>query len=116
MPIGTHARIGLIALGLFLCVLPSGTRASSDDAWTAFRASVSTACAVAAKRVYANPIVVVDPFGSDSYGVALVYARTPVGKNSPPENSITTAVCIYDKKTHKAELSGGFLTGPSQTP
>jgi hypothetical protein len=83
--------------------LPSGARASSDDAWTAFRASVSTACTASAKKEYANPVVVVGPFGSETYGVALVYARTPVGKNSPPENSITTA-----------ELSGGFLTGPSQ--
>jgi hypothetical protein len=114
MPI-ENSRVGITALGLFLCALPSGARASSDDAWTAFRASVSTACTAAAKKEYANPIVVVDPFGSETYGVALVYARTPVGKNSPPENSITTAVCVYDKETHRAELSGGFLTGPSQT-
>jgi hypothetical protein len=104
--------LGLLSLAF---VLPSGARASSDDAWTGFRASVATACTAQAKKVYSNPLVVVDPFGSDSYGVALVYVRTPVPRNSPPEKSLTTAVCVYDKKTHKAELSGGFQTGPSQT-
>ena len=117
MPIGNPTRVALGALGpvLLLCALPSGARASSDDAWTAFRANVTTACTARAKEVYANPLVVVDPFGSESYGVALVYARTPVPKNASPANALTTAVCVYDKKTHKAELSGGFETGPSQT-
>jgi hypothetical protein len=114
MPNGNRSRVGLSCLGLFLLsALPSGARASSDDAWTAFRTSVTTACTAVAKKDYVNPLVVVDPFGSDSYGIALVYARTPVPKGAPPANSLTTVVCVYDKKTHKAELSGGFETGPS---
>ncbi len=108
--------MGLAAVVLFFCGMPSGVRASSDEAWASFRTSVAVACTARAKMTYANPLVVVDPFGSESYGVALVYARTPVPKNAPPENSLTTAVCVYDKKTHKAEISGGFQTGPTQTP
>jgi hypothetical protein len=115
MQIGNRSRIRLTALILFLGALPSGARASSDDAWSSFRASVADACTAQAKKTYANPLVVVDPFGSESYGVALVYARTPVPKNAPTANALTTAVCVYDKKTHKAELSGGFETGPAQT-
>lgn len=109
-------RRALSALGLLFltCASPSAARASSDDAWTAFRANVTTACTAQARKLYANPLVVVDPFGSESYGVALVYARTPLPRNSTPDNSLTTVVCVYDKKTHKAELSGGFQTGPSQ--
>jgi hypothetical protein len=101
-------------LGLILLAWPrpAETLASSDQAWATFRAQVAAACTAAAKKQYANPIVVVDPFGTESYGVALVYARTPVPKNSPPENSLTTAVCVYDKKTQKAELSGAFRTAP----
>jgi hypothetical protein len=114
MAIGNRSRAGLGSLALVLySALPSGARASSDDAWTSFRTNVATACTAQAKKVYANPLVVVDPFGSDSYGIALVYARTPVPKGAPPDNSVTTAVCVYDKKTHEAELSGGFQTGPS---
>jgi len=114
MPLRKRFRVAPVALGFtLLCVLPSGALASSDDAWTAFRTSVATACTAAAKKDYANPLVVVDPFGSDSYGIALVYARTPAPKGAPPANSLTTAVCVYDKKTHKAELSGGFETAPS---
>jgi hypothetical protein len=114
MPTQNRSRVGFACLALaLLCALPSGARASSDDAWTGFRANVTTACTAQAKKVYANPLVVIDPFGSDSYGIALVYARTPAPKGAPPDNSLTTAVCVYDKKTHKAELSGGFQTGPS---
>jgi hypothetical protein len=115
MSIVNRSRIGLTALVPFFCALPSGARASSDEAWSSFRASVAVACTAQAKETYANPLVVVDRFGSESYGIALVYARTPVPKNAPPANSLATAVCIYDKKTHKAELSGDFETGPSQT-
>jgi hypothetical protein len=114
MSIGNRSRVGFGSLGLVLLfALPSGARASSDDAWTSFRADVTTACSAQAKKLYTNPIVVVDPFGSDSYGVALIYARTPAPKGAPHDNSLTTAVCVYDKKTHKAELSGGFETGPA---
>jgi hypothetical protein len=114
MPIGSRPRASLTSLGLaLLSALPLGARASSDDAWTHFRADVTTACTAQAKKVYANPLLVVDPFGSDSYGVALVYARTPAPRGAPPGNSLATAICVYDKKTHKAELSGGFQTVPS---
>jgi hypothetical protein len=73
---------------------------------------VSAACTAEAKKIYTDPLVVVDPFGSASYGIALVYARTPAPRTAPPEHSLTTAVCVYDKRTHRAELSGGFRTAP----
>jgi hypothetical protein len=84
--------------------------ASSDQAWSAFRADVATKCTAAAKKIYANPIVVVDPNGSESYGIALVYARPPAPKGSPPAAGLATVVCIYNKRTKAAELSGALTS------
>jgi len=103
--------LGLFVFNLAL-VLAVGrsASASSDDAWASFRTDVSRACTVEAKKHYADPIVVVDPYGSSSFGVALVYARLPSPKGATPQPGLATVVCIYDKKMKKAELSGEFRT------
>jgi hypothetical protein len=53
---------------------------------------------------------VVDANGSASYGFALVYTRLPAPKGATPAPGLATIVCVYDKKTKKAELSGEFRT------
>jgi hypothetical protein len=99
----------LSSLTLVLAVVQAAA-ASSDDAWASFRTDVSHACTVEAKKHYTGPVVVVDPYGSTSYGVALIYARLAGAKGATPPPGLATVVCIYDKKTKKAELSGEFRT------
>lgn len=74
--------------------------ASSDDAWGAFQKDVSKACITAAKGLIDNGKAVVDPFGSQSYGLAVV-----TGKAHGAKVTIST-ICAYDKKTKKAEVGG----------
>ena len=74
--------------------------ASSDDAWAAFRADVEAACLKAAEPLFQSATAVVDPFGSESYGLALVK-----GKAKGAETEIS-AICVYDKKTRAVEIGG----------
>ena len=82
MAIGNRSRAGLGSLALVLySALPSGARASSDDAWTSFRTKRCDGVHRAGrKRCTRIRSWWSDPFGSDSYGIALVYARTPVSE------------------------------------
>jgi hypothetical protein len=74
--------------------------ASSDDAWAAFRADVEAACLKAAEPLFQSAAAVVDPFGSKSYGLALIK-----GKAKGADTEIA-AICVYDKKTKAAEIGG----------
>ena len=74
--------------------------ASSDDVWAAFRADVEAACLKAAEPLFQSATAVVDPFGSESCGLALVK-----GKAKGAETEIS-AICVYDKKTRAVEIGG----------
>jgi len=84
----------------FLATAASAAHASSDDAWGTFRADVSKACVAAAKGLIQNGKALVDDFGSEKYGMAVVS-----GKAVGAKVTIST-ICVYDKKTKKAEIGG----------
>lgn len=84
--------------------------ASSDAAYATFKASVSKTCTTLAKSRFADPIVLVDAFGSASYGIAQVYGRPQSPKGLAQLPGLSSAICVYDKKTKKAELSGEIMT------
>lgn len=75
-------------------VLPTAAGASSPDAWMEFRAEVRASCLAAASGVgMSNPEVIVHPFGSESYGIAVL--RQGADKR----------ICIFDKRTKAVELT-----------
>ncbi len=78
---------------------------ASDDAWEQFRADVEAACLTAAEPMFATPEALVDPFGSQSYGLVLLTGRA---KGADTE---IAAICVYDKKTKAVEI-GGELPAP----
>ncbi|MBP1882946.1 hypothetical protein [Sinorhizobium mexicanum] len=73
--------------------------ASSGDAWEEFRADVSAKCIVAAESLE-GVSAIVDPFGTESYGVALVYGKPKGGDGN------VTQICVYDKQTKAVEIGG----------
>lgn len=88
--------------GLTAIVMAGGALASSDDAWQEFRAQVRAGCAALVEAPEGAGVVVeVNPFGSESYGVALV----TVGY---AEGGVDRMACIFDKKTGQAELTAAF--------
>ena len=74
--------------------------AASDDAWEQFRADVEAACLKAAEPMVETAKATVDPFGSESYGLALVN-----GKAKGAEADVSL-ICVYDKKTKTVEVGG----------
>ncbi|KQY31889.1 MULTISPECIES: hypothetical protein [Rhizobium/Agrobacterium group] len=97
-----HTRTAVIAL-LAAGLLPSVATASSDDAWDAMRADVSAKCLKAAAGSIEKPRAAVDPFGSESFGLALVSGKPKGAKGK------ITQICVYNKQTKTVEL-GGELT------
>jgi hypothetical protein len=83
---------------LVLCSVGSSW-ASSGDAWAEFAAEVETACLAATAEIVPKGTAVVDPFGSESYGLAVVTGATPSG---PP----VSIICVFDKASKAVEIGG----------
>ncbi|WP_126974774.1 hypothetical protein [Frigidibacter oleivorans] len=89
---------------------PLPARASSEAAWETFRQEVVAAC----EALLTGPgphRIDVNPFGSASYGLALVHVQTGSGDSATTE----TQGCIYDKRTKVAELTGPFAPAADDT-
>jgi hypothetical protein len=78
----------------------SAAHASSDGAWAKFQTDVSKACVTAAKGLIEKGKTVVDPYGSEHYGMAVV-----TGKAVGAKARIST-ICVYDKQKKTAEIGG----------
>ena len=74
----------------------SAARASGDEAWAQFAKDVSAKCLKAAGANVTKPAIVVDPYGSESFGLAVVSGKSGGVKVS--------YICVYDKKTGATEL------------
>lgn len=87
---------------LATAILPCAASGATDAAWDAFRADVEASCrALVASPDGASVEIEVNPFGSDRFGAAIVSVRKG---ESEPERSL----CIYEKQTGHAELTGPF--------
>ena len=99
MPLSIRLAIALpltLAAGLSATALPA--LASSDDAWAEFSKTVEAKCLEAAAGSLDAPKAVVDPFGSQSYGLAIVTGK------AKGTDTVVTHLCAMDKQTEKAEL------------
>ena len=72
---------------------------SSEDAWSDFAAEVEGACLAATKGSLSEASAVVDPFGSESYGLAIVSGLTP-------DDAAVSMICIVDKESRAIEIGG----------
>ncbi len=95
-----------LARALFIAAIvatPALACASSGDAWEEMRADVSEKCLAAVGSSMESPKAVVDPFGSERFGLALVS-----GKAKGAE-AVISQICVYDKQARTVEL-GSELT------
>ena len=94
----------LIAAPLaFAAALPA--LSSSEDAWAEFRTAVETECGKLVEApADATTAIEVNPFGSESYGAALVTVTLKDG-------SADRMICVYDKQAKTAELTAPFEAG-----
>ncbi|KGF70564.1 hypothetical protein LL06_04800 [Hoeflea sp. BAL378] len=77
--------------------------ASSGDAWAEFAEKVRTQCLEAAAPVLETAEAVVDPFGSESFGLAVLTGKAKGG------DAAVSYICVMDKQTGAVEL-GSELT------
>lgn len=91
----TRIAARLAAATLFLA---APALASSDDAWAEFAAKVKEKCLAASAGMLEKPGIAVDPFGTESYGVAVLSGK-PKGAAGT-----VTYLCVMDKKTEAAEI------------
>lgn len=87
------------ALAVAIDAMPA--LSASSDAWEEFRVEVKEACLKAAEGVLRNPEIVVDPFGSESYGIAVLTGPETGGDDQPRR-----LLCVFDKQSRKAEVGG----------
>lgn len=96
-----RGRVAVLACSL-IAVLSGAqhVQASSGDAWEEFRQDVEKACLAAAVGVLDVTAVRVDPYGSESYGFAVLFG-TETGTTSE-----RMVACAYGKASQVAEISG----------
>lgn len=77
--------------------LAPSARASSGDAWAEFAANVKKACLAAVGQSFVKPKIIVDPFGSERYGLAIITGKLKAGGTG-------SQICVYGKQDQKAEV------------
>lgn len=94
----------VIAALAFSAVTPAF--ASSDDAWAEFGKKVEEACLGATSDILKDGQAVVDPFGSENYGLAVVTGKVDA-------ESSKSIICVFDKKTEAVEIGGELDLPPT---
>ena len=97
MHLHNKTAVALVALA---AVAGGAACAATDDAWETFRKDVAEKCLAAAEPQFETAVATVDPFGSESYGLALIRGKA---KGADAEIS---AICVYDKKAKTVEIGG----------
>lgn len=89
-----------LAIAVLLTALPAvPSFAASDDAWAAFAAEVEKGCLDATRGMIENAQAIVDPFGSESHGLAIVSGETGAGQAS-------AIICVFDKQSKAVQVGG----------
>lgn len=76
--------------------------ASSGDAWEEFASDVETSCLKAVEGQAKGLRAVVDPYGTERFGVAILAG------SSAYDGQKVSFVCVYDKQSQAAEINQGF--------
>lgn len=82
---------------------------ANDEAWSEFATEVEDTCLVAVGDIVSDASVVVDPFGSESYGLAIVSGRTA-------DDGAVSVICVFDKITRTVEIGGELAISVMQQP
>lgn len=93
-----------------LAAITTTAFASSGDAWAEFAAEVDAGCVAATAGFFDTASAVVDPFGSENYGLAVVTGKTPAGTTA-------SIICVFDKQTRTVEIGGelDIVVTPAET-
>jgi hypothetical protein len=88
----------ILTIGICLMFKMNAADASSPEAWKQFRIDVKNACIAAVARSLKNVSASVDPYGSESFDLALLKG---VSDTKP-----VSRICVYNKRSRKVEVGG----------
>jgi hypothetical protein len=88
----------LFTVGTCFIFITNAADASTPQTWRQFQIDVRNACIAAVARTLKNISTNVDPYGSESFGLALLRGIS----NGKP----VSRICVYDKRSRKVEVSG----------
>lgn len=94
----------IFVLAASLLSLAPAAVAADEVAWDKFRDSVASACTHAAQATLGETVASVDPYGTDSYGLAIV--------RSVPSPDLAM-ICVYNKTTGVVELGAQMQSAAS---
>lgn len=81
---------------------------SGDDAWSAFATEVENACLAAVGNTLGDALAVVDHFGSETYGMAIITGRTV-------NDRTTSMICVMDKGTRTVQIGSELEIAVTRT-
>lgn len=89
------------AVALMLTLAGAAAHASSDAAWAGFSAEVKDKCLAATSATLEAPRAIVDPFGSEHYGMAVI-----TGKLKAAPKTQASMICVFNKQNKTVEIGG----------
>jgi len=87
-----------VSIALALAVPATAIAAQNTMAPDPFSQQVEQKCTEAVGDLFRKPMIAVDPSGTQSYGVAIVYGRAKELKGPG------AVICVVDRKTGKVEV------------
>jgi hypothetical protein len=81
-----------------MLAMPGAAFAASEQASDQFAQEMEQKCTDAVGDMFRRPMIAVDPDGTQSYGVAIVYGR------SREMRGPAAVICVMDKKTGRIEV------------
>ncbi|MET0436704.1 MAG: hypothetical protein ABW043_04355 [Devosia sp.] len=89
-----------IAVAISLALLPTlPAMAASGDAWAEFAQEVEQGCLGATEGMLEKATAIVDPFGSEAYGLAIVSGEVGDGQQA-------SILCVFDKQSKAVQIGG----------
>lgn len=92
----------------FMTVSAGQAFAASTDTWAEFASEVEQSCLAATSDILSDSEAIVDPYGSESYGLAIVSGEAAPGARR-------SIVCVFDKQTKAIEVGGELEPETSST-
>ncbi|MDE2445973.1 MAG: hypothetical protein KGO94_07330 [Alphaproteobacteria bacterium] len=89
-------NIRTLAITVLLILGRESALASSEEAWQELANQVKKKCLAETSKSLTNPEIVVDPYGSESYGLAIVSGEASGTKVS--------YICLLDKASGRVEI------------
>lgn len=88
-------------LGACAFLMASPALASSGDAWAEFAQEVEQGCLAATSSTFIRSQAIVDPYGSENHGLALISGETVSGQWK-------NVICVFDKQNRTVEVGTEF--------